>query len=326
MTYSTVSAEHQIKALGLMAKHGGNAFEVARTLRNSSGDDGLASRIEKNLGIIDSAQIESGQHDGFVSLARSHGVIGKVLGWRKVQPHRPVLGQITVAAATWTGEGQPLAVSSGEYLPVTLGTKTAGCIAVVTNEAARAAGEGLASELSGDLIRAVTQLEASTLTDPSNAGTATSPASLTNGVTPVPAAGDIDADLADLIADFEGDLSRAVFIMSPESAMGLAVKLKNTEIGPRGGELYGVPVVTAEGVADGICLLIDPSRILLTDDGGSVELAKNASIDLEPEEGQETEVLNLWQQNLAAYKVTRRVNWLAMPGGVSYLDGIAWSA
>ncbi|MFV1940629.1 hypothetical protein VPH49_07350 [Pseudomonas luteola] len=66
---------------------------------------------------------------------------------------------------------------------------------------------------------------------------------------------------------------------------------------------------------DGFLGLIDPSGIILADDGVLLDLSDQTTLTLE-----DGNVVSLWQLNLSAIKATRLLNWLTVrEGSVAYI-------
>jgi hypothetical protein len=68
--------------------------------------------------------------------------------------------------------------------------------------------------------------------------------------------------------------------------------------------------------------LLDPTRILIADDGADVVKAQDASVVIHDPDTGEPGYLSLWQQNLVGFRATRLLNWKAAPGSVAWMSGI----
>ncbi len=261
---------------------------------------------------------------GFMELVRPRSLIGKIAAvsaFRRVSFNTPMLKQTSRPTAVWTAEGQMIPVTDTSFETDTLAsTKIAGIIPM-TSELLKGAGANFESTMSRDLSRSVAELESLSFILPSNAGTlGESPASVTNGVTPVAGTFTTAADgLTALLDAFNGDLETAVLVGSP--GMGISLHSAGYEgAGAKGGEVLGIPFVTSSTVPDGFLALIDPAGILLADEGVMLDLSGHATLTMES-----GEVVSLWQQNLSAIKATRIVNWkISREGSVAYLADAAW--
>lgn len=264
---------------------------------------------------------------GFMELVRSRSLIGKIAAaspFRKVPFETRTLKQTGSTVAAWTAEGQPIPVTTSSFAATKLSHAKIAGIVPMTAELLKGAGANFESAMSRDLVRAVASLESSSFILPTNAGVpGESPASVTNGVVPIAASGAtadaLKTDVRALIKSFQGDLETAVLVASP--AMGVRLHLAGYEgAGAMGGEVLGIPLTTCSSVPDGLLVLIDPSGILLADDGVLMDLSEQSTLTMEGDE-----VVSLWSENLAAIKATRIVNWLtSRDGSVAYITGADW--
>ena len=257
---------------------------------------------------------------GFVELVRSRSLIGKIAAasaFRKIPFETRILRQLSNPVASWTAEGQLIPVTGTDFESTNLlsADKVAGIIPI-TNELLKGAGANFEAAISRDLSLAVADLESTSFIDPANAGQAgVSPAAITYGITPVDVVGsDSKTFIQALINAFQGDLETAVFVTTPLNGM----RFYNDGYlgaGALGGEVAGLPLVTSTAVPDGFLGLIDPSGIILADDGVLLDLSDQTTLTLE-----DGNVVSLWQLNLSAIKATRLLNWLAVrAGSVAYI-------
>jgi HK97 family phage major capsid protein len=162
-----------------------------------------------------------------------------------------------------------------------------------------------------------------------------SPASITNGVTPVTATGTtaaaLRADLKNVLDNFLSNnipLAGIVGIMTQSQA--LAISLMQTSLGTaafpgltsQGGSLAGIPIITSENIAatggsptDGYPIIFLRARdILLADDGQvTVDVSNQASLQMDsaptsPPTG-DTVPFSLWQHNCVGLRAERFINW-----------------
>ena len=132
-----------------------------------------------------------------------------------------------------------------------------------------------------------------------------------------------------LIASLTGDLETAVFVMNPATAVSLAAGGFDG-IGARGGELLGVPAVTSSAVpysaaSGGLVALVDPRKILLSDQGVTLDKSDQALVQVGTDSSGDPQYLSLWQNNCSANKIVRGLNWqAAQPGCATYLSGVKW--
>jgi HK97 family phage major capsid protein len=199
-----------------------------------------------------------------------------------------------------------------------------------------------------ELAAAIVQYMDSQFVDPTKAANDVSPASITNGVTPIPASGTtgdaLRADVRTLMASFLEDnsqMSTAVWIMRQQTALSIALILNALgqpefpNISLSGGTLYGMPVVTSEGIpasggspSDGYpIILANAGDILLADDGQVViDASREASLQMDTTPDSpptsSTVMVSMWQQNMMAIKAERYINWAKRrPDCVGYISG-----
>ncbi|MEI2415495.1 phage major capsid protein [Orrella sp. JC864] len=263
---------------------------------------------------------------GFLDLVRSRSLLGKISGWFRLPFETPTLRQNQQLAASWVAEGKPIPLTISAFDRAKLEQRKIGSILPVTVELLKGAGADFESALNRVLSGAVAGLEAASLTDPLNAGVPDeSPASLTYGVTPVPGSTDPLADIETLLDGFLGDLEASVLVTSPRAGLVLhSAGFEST--GVRGGDVAGLVHVTSGAVPDNRVILLDPTGIALADDGVILDTSEQGTLQLADSNGDPTdEYISLWQQNLAAIKVVRYLNWLDLRGdSVAYTDSAQW--
>lgn len=291
-----------------------------------------------------------------VEFTRPQSIIGKLPLLRRVPPRvRTILGTAGTTAY-WTGERdwRPVSKMSFDDLS-TLNPLSVSAIAVFTEELARSSDPDAEVILSRDINRAVVQALDSAFIDPDNAGSSgAKPASITNGVTPFHSAGstvaNIDADLQLLVkalAAAGSDLSAAVFVMLPRTAIALAgLRVTNGDLAypgmtAKGGTLLGLPAITSSSVpidtgspttVNATITLLDQSEIAVTDDGGTgIQVSSYAALAMDPDalvgspSAGAQAMLSLFQSHCMAAKLTRSVNWqVARDGMVQVLDLVGY--
>lgn len=279
----------------------------------------------------------------FIDLLRPQTIIGRIPGLRRVPFNIKVPRQTAGSSASWVGEGKPKPVSELAFDNITLGhTKLAG-IVVLTDELVRFSNPSAEALVRQDLINTIVQTVDKDFVDPAKAVAAgVSPASITNGVTPVPASGttadDLRADVKTLFGKFltaNLSLSGAVWVMTETQALGIAMMLNplgQPEFpglsinGQSGGTFFGLPVVLSEnipadpGAGDPITgagsriILAKASEILLADDGEVVlDVSREASLEMDSAPTSpptaSTVLVSLWQHNMVGIRAERFINW-----------------
>lgn len=272
----------------------------------------------------------------FFELLRAATILGRIPGLRRVPFNITVPRQLTDPTGYWVGQGDQKPVSRFTLDQVSLPFHKAAGIVPMTEELVRFSNPAAEGIVRTSLIGALTYLTDRDFLDPTKAETTgISPASVTNGVTPIAASGTtadaLRSDLGDLIALYLGlNMSPAglVLLMTSTQAMRIGL-MRNTlgqkefpEIGINGGSLEGIPVITSENIVatggsptDGypIVALHAPS-ILLADDGGvSIDVSREASLQMndapDSPETASTVLVSLWQRNMVAFKAERFITW-----------------
>lgn len=296
----------------------------------------------------------------FAELLRPQTIIGRIPGLRRVPFNIKVPRTTSGSSASWVGEGAPKPVSAMAFDQITLGTTKLAGIVVLTEELVRASNPAAEQIVRDDLSATIVQTMDRDFVDPAKAAAAgVSPASITNGVTPVIASGtDSDAvrkDVQAVMAKFVAanmSLAGAVWIMSETSALSMAMMLNplgqrefpGIEInGSSGGTFFNLPVVLSENVpanpgtgspvtGNGARLILaKASEILLADDGEVVLDASNqASLQMDSAPTNppvaNTVMVSLWQMNMVGIRAERFINWTKRrAGAVQYIDAAKYS-
>lgn len=269
----------------------------------------------------------------FVDASRPASLIGKLLPMASRVPFNVSVPVVTGGGTyRWTGEGAAKPAGSLQLQSKTvLITKAAG-ILVLSAEVVDLAAPGSDVLVRNELIRGMAQYLDAQLTDPTVAAVAgVNPASITNAA---PSIGSAGASSANALTDAKLLLStfiaanpnarNVVILMSPAGATALAVASNSQTLGPDGGTLFGVTVLT--GAIGSRVVVLDPTALLIADDGGlDITISRQGSVELDtagsspPTAG--TVWVSIWQQNLVGFKIDRLVNWrMARPNAVLYTN------
>lgn len=231
--------------------------------------------------------------------------------------------------AAWVGQGAPLPVTKANFDNTGLDPFKLGALTVATKESIET-GPQVEQSLFDDLTRAIVDELDATFLDPANAGTAdVIPAAITNGITPVTATSDPEADIASLIAAFDGNLRSAYFTMAAKTAAKLAATRIGRDIGLRGGELMGAPVLTSETAPETSLALIDPGGIHAAFDNDiRISSSQHGAIEMDtaPTNDASTptaaDLVPLFSANAIAFKGVLAASWKrAIDGRVAVLQG-----
>jgi len=272
----------------------------------------------------------------FIELLRPNTIIGKIPGLRRVPFNIQMPATTTGSSVGWVGENAPKPVTNMAFSTVTLRWAKAAGIIVLTDELVRFSNPAAEAVVRNDLIEAMTQFLDGQFVDPAVAAvTNVSPASITNGVTPVSRSGTNEAafraDVKTLLSTFlSNNLSTAggVWIMTQQQALALSLMINSLgqasfpTITAEGGTLLGYPVIASENVktmggspADGSNLIFaKASEIMLADDGQTVIDASNqASVQMDSAPDSpptaSTNMVSLWQMNMTGIRAERWINW-----------------
>lgn len=292
----------------------------------------------------------------FIEFLRPQTIIGKfgtdgVPSLRRIPFNVRIVGQTSGGQGYWVGEGAPKPLTAFDFNAVELRWAKVANIAVLTEELIRfsnPSAEALVRQALADALIARLDID---FIDPGKAAVANvSPASITNGVTPVVSSGtDAEAVRADLRALWAGYIANninptgAVYIMSATTA--LALSLMQNPLGQsefpgvtmRGGTLLGVPVIVSEYVAGdssgGMVILANTSDIYLADDGGvAISASREASLQMldnptnNSATATATSLVSMFQTNSVAMRAERYINWAKRrPQAVAYLTGVNWA-
>lgn len=266
----------------------------------------------------------------FIEYLRPMTILGR-LQLRNVPFNIRVPRQTSGVTGGFVGEGSPAPVNKPQFDNITHPWAKVACITVITDELARLSNPSAEALIRDDLANGIAQYLDKRLIDPAYPGVAnTSPASLTNGVTPQQSSGAtlaaLDKDVRAIMttfADAEQGLARGVWVMSASSAIRLSMMRTNQDnkafpgLTVNGGEFYGLPVIVSNNVTgsgspgDQFLILINQSEIMLSDDGGiELDVSQEASLEMnDAPSGGATSLQSLWQQGLIGLRAMRYIYW-----------------
>lgn len=291
----------------------------------------------------------------FVEYLRPQTILGRfgqngIPSLRRQSFRVPFIGQTTGGEGYWVGEGQAKPLTKFDFTRTTLEPLKVANIAVATMEVIRDSSPSADGIIRDQLAAALRQRLDIDFIDPAKAASAgVSPASILNGVTPIPSSGtDADAVRADIRALFASFIAAnnaptsGVWIMSATTALALSLMqnpLGQSEfpgINMMGGTLFGLPVIVSEFVptdtSGSVVALVNASDIYLADEGG-IDLSMSTEASLQMNDAPDnpttatTVLVSLWQRNLVGFRAERSINWARRrPSAVAYLTGVAWGS
>jgi len=286
----------------------------------------------------------------FIELLRPETIVGKMSQLRSVPFNVRIPGQTQGSTVNWVGELGAKPVSALAFQDITLRFNKLAGIVVISDELARLSTPSAEAIIRTDLTAQIAQFMDDSFINPAYAAVGdVRPASVTNGVTPVPASGttadDVRADVRALYSQFiDANLSTAsaVWVMTSTMAMSIGMMLNPLGqpefpgLGAEGGSFMGLPVIVSETVpsdsSGSIIVLAKQSEILLADEGGvTIDVSREASLQMNSTPDSPptaaTVMTSLWQQNLVGIRVERLVTWKKRrPQAVAYISGANYGA
>lgn len=291
----------------------------------------------------------------FVEYLRPKTIIGRfgqggIPALRAVPFNVHIRGQTSGGSAGWVGQGAPKPVTKFDFNDVYLDHSKIAAISVLTEDLLRLSNPSAELLVRDSLANAVIERIDTDFVDPTKAAVANvSPASITNGVTPVASSGnDADSIRADIKAAMTKFIvanitpSTAVWIISATRALALSL-MRNAlgqkefpDIDMMGGKLEGIPVIVSEYVpsdSDGdYAILANTSDIWLADDNQVVVSAsRETAIQMldnptnNSATGTATSMVSMFQTNSVAIRAERWINWKKRrAAAVAVISGVHW--
>lgn len=300
---------------------------------------------------------ESGVYADFVEYLRPQTILGKfgtngIPSLRAVPFRTPLITQTGAGAGYWVGEGAAKPVTKFTWTRTTMDPLKVANIAVVTDELMRSSSPSADRNIRDSLVEALRARLDTDFIDPAKAASAgVSPASITNGVTPIPSAGTsgyVDADVVseDVQAAMAGFIAAnnapttGVWIMSATRALALSMmrnangQFDNPNLSMNGGSFAGLPVIVSEYIDPLLVALVNASDIYLGDEGGfQVDASSEASLQMldDPTNNSvtptPTTLVSMFQTNSVAIRAERIINWSKRrASAVQLLEDVYWGA
>lgn len=302
--------------------------------------------------------VEYNQFAGdFVEFLRPQTILGKfgqagIPSLRAIPFNVHVRGQTSGGEGYWVGQGAPKPLTKFDYNDAYLGYAKVANIAVLTEELMRFSNPSAEALVRDSLAGALIARLDTDFVDPGKTAVSNvSPASVTNGVTPVVSSGtDADAIRVDVKAAMQTFITAnitptgGVWIMSSSTALSLSL-MRNAlgqkefpDITMMGGTFEGLPVITSEYVggdsSGGYVILANASDIWLADDGNVVvDASREASLQMldnptnNSAAGTATSMVSMFQTNSVAIRAERWINWQKRrTSAVALISGVNWGA
>ena len=265
----------------------------------------------------------------FLELLRPQTLVGRIPGLKHVPFNVSMPAQTAGGTYSWVGEGLPKPVTNAQFASVTLGMFKAAGIIVLTKELVKTSSPNAQEVVRTEMIDGITRFLDGQFIDPAvAAGPALNPASITNTAAGTVASGPTEAaaraDLRLLIKTFVTNnlgIAGLVLLMNESVAFTLGTMVNAVGapafpgIGPLGGSILGIPVVTSNTVtaAIGIVAVHAPS-VLIADEGGiEIDISDQASLQMDGAPAAVPDATHifksLWQMNLVGLRVERFISW-----------------
>ena len=287
------------------------------------------------------ALVPSLQHLGseFMELLRPATVIGRIPGLRRVPFNVQVPRQTGGGTYRWVGEGSPKPVTQLVFTTVALAQYKIAGILTFTYELARSSEPSAEQTFRDEMIAGIAQFMDAQFLDPTVALVAgVNPASITNGVTGIPATTDPLADITNLLNTFIAaniPLAGVVLLMSEANAfmLGSQRNAMGEAVFPgvtvAGGSINGIPIIPAQAAGTNVIGVV-PRYVLYADDGGvSIDVSREASLQMLDNPGvpdATTVFRSLWQDNLVGLRAERFSAWIkGHPNSVNMITGTAYT-
>jgi HK97 family phage major capsid protein len=333
-----------VKALGIARGDpvGAMAYAESQNWLDSRAIVQSLKTAVSQVGISDYALPTPAEFD-FSEFVRPLTVIGKLAGLRRVPARMRVIAATSGSTAFWSGERNPRPISRLTLAGDTLEELSVIAMLVVTNELLRSSSPSAEAVLTRDLAAAIVQAMDSAFIDHLNAGSAgVKPAAISYGTTALHSTGSsltqTDADLGLMIktlSDIGSNLEFATWILRPRTALyfsrlrGTGGNLAHPQMSVQGGTLLGLPAIVSTGVPlDDVgspvtgftqITLLDPSQILVADDGGgALQVSEQSTLEMtDSPSGGTTSLVSMWQAESACLKLTRWANWQRCRDGMA---------
>lgn len=273
----------------------------------------------------------------FVDLLRPMTIVGRIANLRRVPFNIRVGTKTSGGTAYWVGQGKPIPLSKFATGNITLErTKLAGLMSI-TEELALDSSPSAEMMVRDDLRDVIVELMDESFIDPDRAAVSgVSPASVTNGVTPVQPTGTdaaaLRTDIATLFGKFiTANLPTTGAVWITTSTVAVALSMMTNALGqpefptvtPQGGTFLGYPMIVSQTAlasssptGGNLLILALPREIMIADDGGvDIRVSQEASLEMsdapanDATSGTGASLVSMFQTDSLAIRAIRFVNW-----------------
>ena len=276
----------------------------------------------------------------FLELLRPATILGKIPGLFNVPFNSSIPIQTGGGTFGWVGQGAPKPVTSLAFSAVTLGIAKVSGIVVLTEELIKLSSPNAESVVRTSMVNDIAKFLDQQFIDPAVAEvTNVSPASITNGTTPIVSSGDILEDIQALVATFTAanmPLEGITLIMSATNAFTLGM-VRTTDgsvmfpgMSATGGAISGINIVTSNTAGTNV-IMLQPKYVLYADDGAvTIDVSREASVQMNDAPDNPatatTVYTNFFQNNLVGLRAERFVNWKrGVLAAVKYVSGATYT-
>jgi len=308
---------------------------------------------------------DGGAFADFVEYLRPRTILGQfgagnIPSLRTVPFDTPFVVQTTGGDGYWVGEGKAKPLTKFDVTRQILRPHKVANIAAATDEMLRRASLPADEWIRDQLANALRARLDSDFVNPDKAAVSdVSPASITNGVTPILSSGSsadaIRDDMKALSAAFraQNDTTSGTVWLMPEGVAEALSFMQNplgqqefSGISAEGGTFLGKPVITSEympadyeadgtgapGVTGAVVALVKAQDIYFADEGGvSVDFSREASLEMNDAPtangitGSGSSMVSMWQNNMVAFRAERILSWMKRRDqAVAVLGNVNW--
>jgi HK97 family phage major capsid protein/HK97 family phage prohead protease len=320
-------------------RYGDNAGEIEQMLTRAAVAAGTTSHATWAAPLVQPTNLTN----EFLELLRPATILGKLDGLRRVPFNIAMPTQTAGGTYSWVGEGSAKPVTAAAFNTVTLGWAKAVGIIVLSKELVKFSTPSAEMVVRDELRDGMAAYLDAQFVDPAVTAIANvRPASITNGVAGTAASGVTEAaartDLRALLAGFvtgNFGLGGVALLMSEGVAFTLGTLVNAVGepafpgVGPTGGNILGMQVVTSNAVGNQIIAVHKPS-VMFAEDGLEIDLSEQASVQMDDAPDNPTlattVLVSLWQRNLVGLRAERFINWkLARAGAVRRIHTVAYA-
>jgi len=274
---------------------------------------------------------------------------GGIPDLRHVPFRTALIGQTSGGQGYWVGEARAKPLTKFDFTRNSLEPLKVATIAALSDEIIRSSAPDAETIVRDQLVAALKERLDRDFVDPAKAAVAgISPASITNGVAPIPSSGnDAEAVRADIKAMYaayaagNNALSGGVWIARANLAASLGMMtnlLGQPEfagVDRNGGSLAGFPIIASDYAPADTVVLANAPEIYLGDEGGfNVDMSREATLEMSdaptayggpPPADATGSLVSMFQNNMVAIRAERTINWLKRrPEAVVVLGGVNW--